>query len=32
MCGMTGLVSCVMVVCVWDDQLGILCDGGVCVG
>ena len=28
-----GLVSCVVVVvCVWDDWLGVLCGGGVCVG
>ena len=27
---MTGLVSCVVVVCVWDDWLCVLC-GGVCV-
>ena len=27
---MTGLVSCVVVVCVWDDWLGLLCGGGVC--
>ena len=28
-CGMTGLVSCVVVVCVLDYWLGLLC--GVCV-
>ena len=27
-CGMTGLVYCVVVVvCVWDDWLGVLCGG-----
>ena len=30
-CGMTGLVSCV-VVCLLDDWLGLLCSSGVCVG
>ena len=28
---MTDLVFCVVVVCVWDDWLGVL-RGGVCVG